>query len=116
VEPTKNNLRSIIFKEIDDERQRQNKKFGDQSGNTFSQWITILTEEVGESAEEALNIEFGKTETEKINAMSRLETEMNQVAAVAVAIIEMLSNKRTCPYRGCSNPFASKPPCPLCYE
>lgn len=103
-----------IEKQIEAERERQDKKFGDQSNNTLSQWMTILGEEFGEACQEVIEIEFSKKTN--YEAYKRLETEMVQVAALSVAILEQLKKRRTCQYPGCPEPYTNKPPCALCYE
>lgn len=47
-----------ILDDIDDERKRQNVKWGDQSGNTNPVWVAILTEEVGEVAQAVLKSQW----------------------------------------------------------
>ncbi len=51
----------IIFNEIERERERQLKKWGEQHRHHFL-WMTILGEEVGEACEAALKWEFGQDE------------------------------------------------------
>ncbi len=76
-----------IFKEIQDERERQDKKWGEQ--NHFPiEWIGILTEEVGEASKEAVDAHFGNKP--KKECLSRYREELIQVAALAVQMIECL--------------------------
>jgi len=80
------------FKAIRDERERQNEKWGVQT-HSLCGWIAVLTEEVGEAAREALDIEInpkpGKL-GDYSDAFERFRKEMVQVAAVAVQILEYL--------------------------
>ena len=66
-----------VLAEVTAERGRQERKWGDQSGNTARTWITILLEEVGEVARASL-------EHDGLNFYE----ELIQVAAVAVAAAE----------------------------
>lgn len=71
--------RDLIFKAINAERDRQDEKWGDQSGHSDDRWMTILVEEVGESAQEILDGDEIK-----------LFIELTQVAAVTVQWMEAL--------------------------
>ena len=73
-----------VVREILAERRRQNEKWGEQNHSLLG-WIGILTEEVGEAAKEAVDSELGTTGEEGVQ---RLRTEMVQVAAVALQVIE----------------------------
>lgn len=64
------------------ERHRQEEKWGVQR-HSWPEWITILTEEVGEAAQEACNEHFHDH-----GDLSRMKEELVQVAAVAVAMVE----------------------------
>lgn len=64
------------------ERLRQDEKWGIQR-HSWPEWMTILTEEVGEAAQAACNEHFHPS-----GNLSRLKEELVQVAAVAVAIVE----------------------------
>jgi NTP pyrophosphatase (non-canonical NTP hydrolase) len=66
---------------IINERKRQDEKWGKRDHHDFV-WNAILNEEVGEVAHELLN-----------PAPYRLRKEIVQVAAVAVAWIEMILNQ-----------------------
>lgn len=73
------------------ERERQIEKWGDQSENHPFEWVSILSEEVGELAE-AINetcfvSEHVKREKGGTEAIIR---EAVQVAAVATAIVEAM--------------------------
>jgi NTP pyrophosphatase (non-canonical NTP hydrolase) len=51
-------------------------------------WLTILNEEVGEAAEEMLNLRFGKIQGSK----EKIIKELIQVAAVALAAAQCLEH------------------------
>ena len=72
------------------ERQRQNAKWGVQR-HSWPEWMTVLGEEYGEACQAALRLRFGEDNDQRDRYLSRLEhlrTELVQIAAVAVAIIE----------------------------
>lgn len=71
-------LREItgVLSDIDRERLRQNKKWGEQNHLPYK-WMAILAEEVGEACKEVLE-----------NRLEHYREELVQVAAVAVAAIE----------------------------
>lgn len=68
--------------EILAERERQDRKWGTPQENTYCEWSSILTEEVGELAKELNELNFGRGDK------TRMEAEAVQVAAVALAILE----------------------------
>lgn len=71
-----------IYKKIQEERDKQDAKWGIRDQHP-SLWLTILTEEVGEVAEEICESNFD------VNALSdNYEKELVQVAAVTVAMLE----------------------------
>ena len=76
-----------VLELVREERRRQDKKWGYPQKNTPFEWISILTEEVGELAQ-ATNDAFmggkGTGDPDKVRA------EAVQVAAVAVSILEHL--------------------------
>lgn len=72
-----------ILKQIKEERQRQDNKWGTERDQHPAVWMTILSEEAGEVAQE---ICFSNFEID--NLSSNYRTELIQVAAVAVAAIE----------------------------
>lgn len=76
------NAQKLAVLSVLEERARQDEKWGDQSGQPPMVWVAILTEEVGEVAQEALRNSFaGKS-------LADYRTEMVQVAAVALAAVE----------------------------
>jgi hypothetical protein len=72
------------------ERRRQDEKWGQQDRHDF-EWVSILTEEVGEAAAEAneANFHSGKNRGD----YSLLRAELVQVAAVAVAWVEAIDRR-----------------------
>ena len=71
---------SEVLTEVSQERQRQDDKFGDQTGHSDGMWLAILAEEFGE---------IGKALCEGADAREVLD-EIIQTAAVAVAWAECL--------------------------
>lgn len=76
--------RSTVFEKINDERNRQETKYGRQSGLSLVEWMSILFEEVGEASKE-VNDYYFEDKKERLDAF---KMEMIQVAAVAVQILE----------------------------
>ena len=89
-----------ILDNIQKERQRQTEKWGEQN-NSYPKWISILTEEVGESAKEANDYEYlldninnPTFDSVLLNqTLINLREELVQVAAVAVQIIEKIDKQ-----------------------
>jgi NTP pyrophosphatase (non-canonical NTP hydrolase) len=79
-----------VLQEVLAERIRQDAKWGEQNGHDF-EWVSILTEEVGEAAQAAneANFRSGKTRGD----YTHLRAELVQVAAVAVAWIEAIDRR-----------------------
>ena len=83
-----------IFELIRAEREAQDVKWGDQSGNSQGRWLVIMMERLGELARVLLN-----------STLEDARSELIQVAAVAVAWLEALEPK----------PAAGRPPgCRAC--
>lgn len=74
-----------VIKDVQDERKRQDEKWGEQNHDPFF-YLTILMEEVGETAEAALDLHHEESD---IN-LTHLRLEAIQTAAVAQAIVECL--------------------------
>lgn len=72
----------FIYETIQQERDRQDVKWGYPQLNTFCEWASILGEEYGELAKELNELNFGRGDTHK------MIEEAFHVAAVAVSIIE----------------------------
>lgn len=79
---------SEVLAEVAMERERQDAKWGDQSGNTDLVWVAVLAEETGEVAQAVLKSHFE-------GGMDILDVrqELVQVAAVAVAHIEAIDKR-----------------------
>lgn len=77
-----------IFKEIHAERLRQEAKWGQQNHHPML-WLPILGEEVGEANKAALETYFNY-KSEGAEDYTDYRTELVQVAAVAIAMIESL--------------------------
>lgn len=71
---------------IKDERERQNKKWGEQNHDDY-RWLAILLEEVGELAEAVLHDEFGG------HAKGHTYIELIHVAAVAIQWLECMDRR-----------------------
>ena len=85
---TKTKIRmKAVLSEVEDERVRQNEKWGLQNHNPV-EWIAILTEEVGEAAKEAVDMHL-----ENINRVKQYRKEVIQAAAVAVQMVESLDRQ-----------------------
>ena len=72
------------------ERDRQNKKWGDQSGNHPFEWISILGEEFGELCEAVNETYLQNGDKPERGGLEKIRKEAVQVAAVAVAFIEAI--------------------------
>lgn len=72
------------------ERERQNKKWGEQNHDDY-RWLAILTEEVGELAQAILHDEFGGSHA------GTAKTELVHVAAVAVQWLECMERRQLTP-------------------
>ena len=69
------------------ERERQNKKWGEQNHDDY-RWLAILTEEVGEAAQAILHDEFGGSHA------GTAKEELVHVAAVAVQWLECMERRQ----------------------
>src|SRR3990167_1995346 len=87
--------RGEVLSDVNDERNRQEEKWGAQNHDPFT-WGAILAEEVGEAAEEALHARFPNPEDDPATRLANYRTELVQVAAVAVAMIECLDRGEWC--------------------
>jgi len=82
---------AAIFSEIERERERQDKKWGQRNQSPFA-WCSVLGEEYGEVCHGALEHTYGN------DNLDNYRYELIQVAAVAVAAIECVDrmiNMRT---------------------
>lgn len=73
---------------VDTERNRQNAKWGDQSGNHPFEWMSILGEEYGELCEAVNETCFQNGINPEKGGTEKIIKEASHVAAVAVAIME----------------------------
>lgn len=73
--------REDVFNEINQERIKQDLKWGEQN-HAPADWLMILGEEVGEVNKAALEAKFGSS------TLREYREELVQVAAVTVAMIE----------------------------
>lgn len=80
-----------VLRDVATERIRQDDKWGCQCANIDFEWVSILTEEVGEAAAEAneANFRSGKNRGD----FTKLRAELVQVAAVAVAWVECIDGR-----------------------
>lgn len=83
--------RTSIYRDVDAERDRQERKFGRQV-HSWPVWSAILTEECGEVAEACLQVEW-----QEPGGLEHLREELVQVAAVAVQMIEKLDAREFIP-------------------
>lgn len=94
-----------VLQDVRKERERQTEKWGEQM-HSFSKWISILTEEVGEAAREINDYEAlienfiddsftpnEEMEKDMYDFISKARIELIQVAAVAVQIVEFIDKK-----------------------
>jgi NTP pyrophosphatase (non-canonical NTP hydrolase) len=79
--------RSEVYRHIDMERERQNQKWERPDGWTDHNFVkhAVLSEEVGEVAQEVLRLNDNDWRSSEIT----LRMELVQVAAVVVAWLEM---------------------------
>jgi NTP pyrophosphatase (non-canonical NTP hydrolase) len=82
-------IRGAIYREIDAERDRQDRLFPNQIDNGNLEWAVVLAEECGEVAHEVLEQNRGAQNGRELHA------ELVQVAAVAIAWLEFLVKKST---------------------
>ena len=80
-------LRGEALRDVNDERNRQEDKWGEQNHDPLT-YLVVLMEEVGELSQAALHLRFGGP------AADGLRKEAVQTAAVALAIIEALDRKK----------------------
>lgn len=82
--------RREILQKINIERARQDAKWGYPQKNTLPEWGIILGEEVGEAMKELNELHFRQPALPSL-ALGCLITELIQTAAVAVSIVEHLT-------------------------
>jgi NTP pyrophosphatase (non-canonical NTP hydrolase) len=87
------------YDDIRSERARQDETWGRQR-HTWPEWMTILTEEIGEAARAANQAHWARSDgmtfdeaaRDRLDRMTALRLELVQSAAVAVAIIEHIDD------------------------
>lgn len=77
-------MRDWVYNDFTAERDRQDRKWGDQSHLPDLMWMAILMEEVGEAAKEIID---GRPD-------NNLEEELVQVGAVVTAWLEALAKRK----------------------
>lgn len=87
------------------ERIRQDGKWG-ESNHDPSLWLVILNKKVGEASEATLRARFASDDDAASASLRDFRTEMVQVAAVALAIVECLDRGR----------WAWPPPAPVAWR
>ena len=85
MQPLSDPVQRRAVDDVLDERARQDAKWGVQSHDTIT-YLAILMEEVGETAQAAIEERFGGPHGTK----EHVRAEAVQVAAVALAIVECL--------------------------
>lgn len=89
-----------VIERVQDERKRQDQKWGEQNHNAV-EWVSILTEEVGEAAKEAVDFHFANNTAANEPAdydaqyqrVERLKMELIQAAAVAIQAVESIERQ-----------------------
>ncbi len=82
-----------ILNHVAHERDNQDEKWGRQR-HRYTDWLAILTEEVGESAKDALTVVIREAADESTaSALHSLRMELIQTAAVAIAIVEQIDEQ-----------------------
>lgn len=79
-----------ILEKVAAERTRQDSKWGYPQKNTLPEWGIILGEEVGEAMKELNELHF-RRRSHPSTSLGYLITELIQTAAVAVSIVEHLT-------------------------
>lgn len=82
-------IRVDALDDINDERDRQDAKWGVQN-HPASVWLTVLTEEVGELAEAVLVVRGEPRDLTMSQAIADMRKEAVQSAAVAMAFVEWI--------------------------
>lgn len=81
-----------ILLEIEQERLRQDKKFGADRKDTIPKWLMILGEEYGEACKAGVEHTYAVCPGIARNELLDCRTELIQVAAVAAAIVQSIDN------------------------
>lgn len=86
--PPNDPLTSSALEAVRAERKRQDALWGDQSGNSLFEWMSILGEEYGELCEAVNETCFKNSAHPDRGGVENIAKEATQVAAVALEIIE----------------------------
>jgi hypothetical protein len=85
-----------VLEDIDDERRRQDAKWGEQN-HDLTVWMTVLGEEFGETCHASLHYRAAAGRAENVEGdtdpaawLEKVRKEAIQTAAVAVAIVEFI--------------------------
>jgi NTP pyrophosphatase (non-canonical NTP hydrolase) len=97
MQPLSDPIQQRAVDDVLDERARQDARWGVQNHDTIT-YLAILMEEVGETAQAALEMRFGGPR----GTEAHVRAEAVQVAAVALAIVECLD-------RGQQPPVTERP-------
>lgn len=84
-------VRAKVLEDLLGERERQDKKWGDQVGNSDFEWMSILGEEYGEVCHDVNEACF---RDDKPKDMTKAYIELIQTAAVAFAHAEALRRRK----------------------
>jgi len=82
-----------VWKAVVRERQAQDQRFGKQNYDA-AHWLPILAEEFGEVSKEVCDCTFPSSEAAEANAQGKLQNELIQVAAVAIAWAESIQRSQ----------------------
>jgi hypothetical protein len=84
-----------VFNDLQNERRRQEIKWGEQNHDNYK-WLAIIQEEVGETAEQALEEDFARQAGDHRIAnqhQMNMRKELIEVAASALAAVECIDRK-----------------------
>ena len=85
-------IQKDVMKEVLKERQRQDRKWGEQNHEPFK-WLAILGEEVGEVNNAALE-SYDWVNNKFKEDLDHYREELIQVAAVAVSMVECIDRNK----------------------
>jgi|GEM_PF-3437339 len=82
-----------VWKAVVRERQAQDQRFGKQNYDA-AHWLPILAKEFGEVSKEVCDCTFPSSEVAEVMAIGKLQNELIQVAAVAIAWAESIQRSQ----------------------
>lgn len=88
IPPPNGSLTQRVLDMVRGERERQDTLWGDQSGNSLFEWVSILGEEYGEFCEAVNETCFKNPVHPERGGFKNIVKEAVEIAAVAVAVIE----------------------------